>query len=60
MPPYERLEDGSWRPYGEREGGRPSEAMETLMTWAASEAERLGKSTLRARWTEDGPEVMDH
>jgi hypothetical protein len=41
------------------EGERPAEAMEQLLGFAVSQAEERGKSELKARWTEDGPAVIE-
>jgi hypothetical protein len=59
IPPYLPSDDGAWRAYGEDDGDRPEPAMEELLTFAMTRAKELGRSELSARWTQDGPEVIE-
>lgn len=59
VPPYLSAEDGTWRAYGKKDGDRPEPAMEELLTFAVSKAQEMRRSELSARWTENGPEVLE-
>jgi len=59
MPAFVRVEDGTWREQGKKDGKRPDPQMEQLLEWAKAKAEEEGKTELRARLTEQGFQVME-